>query len=544
MQDLKCFLVFVFLLLCYQQAWSQQFELVGTDATNSVCNGEIELLYPDVDELEQEFDYVWSTGETGTKHLTGLCPGYYTITITLPDGCVIDLSIQLSGTGCYMNLDNFLVEIRDYCSEKEPGGIRLTSEFGLTYNYLWSNSATGHAISGLGQGSYCVTITSPDSGNECQYNSCYTVNVNPACSKPGKASIEKPIESVAVKRKDPVLIVNEFGQGSTNGEAYLELLVIGGEDCETIDIRDFIIDDNNGIFSKTPQNEFGFSKGHIRFSSHQLWKSVPAGALILIYNDEAKSETIALSDDPFDDDQDHVYILPLSHALFQNYYGFPNADSPNVYNKNNGILQAAASHSSWESISVSAFADGIQVRYPDGTYCHGISFGNIDIIHGGPDELQLLSTSGENKVFLFNGADYRNQMDYTFHNLTDGAGSPGYPNNSTNEAYIENLCDEHSYELTATHRNNTSEFVTEIFPNPFNKQFFVNIDSKSDQERPIQIKLLNLLNQEILLESHVLLPGENSFTVKAPSGLVNGVYQVNIHEVDHVITSKRIIFSK
>ena len=422
----------------------------------------------------------------------------------------------------------------------------MSSAFGLTYGYSWSNGATGSSISGLVSGSYCVTITPSGggNGNECEKTSCYIVNANPACSKSGKSSIAQPIGNVAFASRDAQLIINEFGKGAINGEEYLELLVIGQENCETIDLRDFIIDDNNGIFSTTQQNIFGFSEGHIRFSNHQIWASVPVGSLILIYNNEAKAASITLPDDPFDEDKDHVYVLPLSHELFTNYYGFPNSNNPNDYRKDNGVTQPAINRLPWESMSVSAFADGIQVRYPNGTYSHGICFGNIDLINGGPDNLQLVSTSAENKVFFFNGTDYRNELDYTFQNIQDGAGSPGYANNSTNEAFIENMCDEVSNELIATLRNNHSEFITEVFPNPFNKQFFVNIDSEVDLERTIQIKLLNMLNQEVLLESHVLLPGENSFTIKPPSGLVNGVYQVNIHEDNKVISSKRIIFSK
>jgi len=121
MYDLKRFFIFVFMLFLFQQSWSQQFELAGTDATNSACNGEIQLVSTDV----EVFDYEWNTGETGSKHLTGLCPGFYSITITLPDGCIIDLSIQLSGTGCYMSLDNFSANIVDYCNGGEAGSIDM-----------------------------------------------------------------------------------------------------------------------------------------------------------------------------------------------------------------------------------------------------------------------------------------------------------------------------------------------------------------------------------------------------------------------------------
>lgn len=542
MYSLKLLLVFIFSLSFCQQIWSQQLELSGTDGTNSLCNGEIELLFSDV----EEFGFEWSTGETGNKHITGLCPGHYSITITLADGCVIDLSTQIGGTGCYMELDNFSEEIVEYCSNEQRGSISLSSEFDLPYNYVWSNGASGYSINELSSGTYCVTITPPESGNECGHNACYEVGNDPNCFDPknDKNVKSKSQESFATKERRTLLIVNELGKGIINGEEYLELLVAGAENCESADIREFIIDDNNGIFSLPEQNNFGFSKGHIRFSNHENWKSIPVGSLILIYNDQAKSEYITLADDPFDDNRDNIYVLPLSHSLFKNYYEFPNMENPDDYTKSNGVLQVAGDHPTWNSINASAFADGIQIRYPDGVYCHGISFGNIDLIHGGPDNLQLITTSGENKIFLFNGGDYRRRVDYTCHNAEDGAGSPGYANSNSNRAYIENLCSGENNELITQYRNTIPDLYTEIFPNPFSGQFFLNIDSKVEQEIPIQLKLLNLLNQEISQKYLILLPGKNSFTIKAPHTLINGIYQVNVYQGDQIIFSKRIAFAK
>jgi len=209
MHGLRFFIIFTFMLLFFQQSWSQEFELVGTNPTDGFCNGEIELVFTG----EEDFNYEWNTGETGNKRIGDICPGLYGITITLPDGCVIELELQLFGTGCYLAIDKFSVEIVDYCNDKNLGSISLTSGFGLPYDYLWSNESTGPSITNLTTGTYCVTITSPEGGeNECEVNICHRVKFDRSCSKSGKSMIDQPIGRVELEPKGALLIVNEWAQ--------------------------------------------------------------------------------------------------------------------------------------------------------------------------------------------------------------------------------------------------------------------------------------------------------------------------------------------
>ncbi|MEM7039935.1 MAG: hypothetical protein AAF570_23380, partial [Bacteroidota bacterium] len=50
-------------------------------------------------------------------------------------------------------------------------------------------------------------------------------------------------------------IVYEFSNGTTGSQEYIELVVIGpdgNENCGPVDLRGFIVDDNNGDFSCGP----------------------------------------------------------------------------------------------------------------------------------------------------------------------------------------------------------------------------------------------------------------------------------------------------
>ena len=93
------------------------------------------------------------------------------------------------------------------------------------------------------------------------------------------------------------LVVNEFSQGSP-GQEWIELVVVG--DCE-VDLRGWIIDDNNGIFTDCgPGNNIehgtfsghGVAPGHLRFSNNATWAAVKAGTVIVVYDDGAFTGTL------------------------------------------------------------------------------------------------------------------------------------------------------------------------------------------------------------------------------------------------------------
>ncbi len=90
------------------------------------------------------------------------------------------------------------------------------------------------------------------------------------------------------------IVINELSNGPSLAKEYVELLVIGNPDCSgipTLDIRGYYIDDNNGTFASG--NSTGIAGGCMRFRNTAFWQAIPAGTLIVIYNDEDVNATAA-----------------------------------------------------------------------------------------------------------------------------------------------------------------------------------------------------------------------------------------------------------
>ena len=107
-----------------------------------------------------------------TSGITGLCAGWYRVTVTDANGCSIidstEISEPLSMT-LTANIDS------SSCGQ-DDGKIAVYPINGTApYSFLWSPNPTGSVIDsleGIPQGSYCVTIT--DSKN-CPFDSCFVV---------------------------------------------------------------------------------------------------------------------------------------------------------------------------------------------------------------------------------------------------------------------------------------------------------------------------------------------------------------------------------
>ena len=108
------------------------------------------------------------------------------------------------------------------------------------------------------------------------------------------------------------LIINEVSQGSGNGE-YVELLVVGTLSCQTpaqcMDLRGFIIDDNNGYFASG--NGTGIASGALRFANNPIWSCILPGTLIVVYNDADRNTAIP-PDDISTNDGNCRLIIPAS----------------------------------------------------------------------------------------------------------------------------------------------------------------------------------------------------------------------------------------
>jgi gliding motility-associated-like protein len=134
-----------------------QIDISNTVVNNPDCNqtnGSISLTVVG-DPLG--YNFVWNTGAS-TQNLSGLGAGNYTVTVTGIGGCVDSASFNLIGGGIQAVVSSLDERV---CPGEQTGFINIdTSSFGGgTVSFLWSNGATTQNISGLGAGSYSLTVT-------------------------------------------------------------------------------------------------------------------------------------------------------------------------------------------------------------------------------------------------------------------------------------------------------------------------------------------------------------------------------------------------
>jgi uncharacterized repeat protein (TIGR01451 family) len=155
------------------------------------------------------FSYAW-TGPSGytasISNINKLFAGNYQVTVTDASGCVvsIDTTIHQPSTGA---IDITATVVPENPYPNKNGAIDISVTGGVApYTYSWINGATTEDISGLGGGTYSVTVTD---ANACSKTDFFTVN-----------SIGAPLSISFLDKKDAKC----FGENS--GEINLE--IIGG----------------------------------------------------------------------------------------------------------------------------------------------------------------------------------------------------------------------------------------------------------------------------------------------------------------------------
>lgn len=104
----------------------------------------------------EPYTYEWSNGEV-TQDLTGLSAGKYSLTVYDSKGCSATLTFSVSTTTFHVAR----TIVQPSCLGASDGSITLHEPVGGTtpYTYEWSTGDTGTSLTGLGAGSYSVTIT-------------------------------------------------------------------------------------------------------------------------------------------------------------------------------------------------------------------------------------------------------------------------------------------------------------------------------------------------------------------------------------------------
>lgn len=232
------------------------------------------------------------------------------------------------------------------------------------------------------------------------------------------------------------LIINEWSNGPSGNQEYYEF-VVAGQCGTTVDVRGYILDDNNGTFT-TPANYAGTSSGiapgHFRFSYAAQWASIPVGSLIVIYNNNDANPSLP-PDDPTDANTDSLYVIPHDNALFERCLSFPTSSSPDsIYTP---CTYSVAPLNGWGALSLRNSGDAIQVRNQDGSYYHGVSYGGSEIT-GGPNNLKLFTGSGSGRCGWFTDGDFFDVSNWNTGTVA-GNETPGIANNPLNAAWLSQM---------------------------------------------------------------------------------------------------------
>lgn len=127
-----------------------------TDETCGNGNGSIDIT---IQGFPNPQDYLWSTGAT-TQDVAGLSSGWYYVDISTAQfgGCAVTDSFYIGTTSGSLVIDS-LVAIDENCGGANGSVDAYISGGTMPYTYLWDNGATTEDISGLGTGTYTLTVT-------------------------------------------------------------------------------------------------------------------------------------------------------------------------------------------------------------------------------------------------------------------------------------------------------------------------------------------------------------------------------------------------
>ncbi len=359
---------------------------------------------------------------------TTTCPACSTPTNTITTGAVstapFDVecntstddtgTVGFTSTGTFTGGNVYTAQLSDasgsFASPTVIGTLTSTANSG-------SISITIPSTMDSGSG-YLIRVISDSPSTIGTSSAAFTINQNDAClpSLPATG-----------------LIINEWSNGPSGSKEYYEF-VVAGECGETVDIRGYILDDNNATFTNPADYDgtsSGIAPGHFRFTTAAQWANIPVGSVIVIYNeDDANADLPA--DDPTDADNDSLYVVPHTSTLFERCTTLPVSSSPDsVYTP---CTYATAPLTGWGALSLRNGGDAIQVRLPNGDYYHGVSYGTSEIT-GGPDNLKLFTGSGGGMAGWFNDGDPFDVSNWSSGTVA-GNQTPGTPNNAANAAWL------------------------------------------------------------------------------------------------------------
>lgn len=234
------------------------------------------------------------------------------------------------------------------------------------------------------------------------------------------------------------LVINEVSQGGQNPVVeYVELVVTGTNSCTSSsrDLRNWIIDDNNGIFK--PGAGSGIAAGCVRFKNIPFWQNIKIGTLILIYDDESTSTNPLIpANDLNANDGNCRLVIPYSNTTLIEKH----ATQPGISNSSfPGISTTFNSTNNWTSVlGMRNGGDAFQTRNPTNysQVSHAVSWGdntnNVVIYFSGDAQKHVFNM----KNLVDNNPS--NQANWTSDSTLNGE-TPGVGNSPQNSAWIATL---------------------------------------------------------------------------------------------------------
>ncbi len=239
------------------------------------------------------------------------------------------------------------------------------------------------------------------------------------------------------------IAINEISQGSNNGE-YIELVVVGPNDgcsVDCVDLRGWILDDNNGWHSTPPQSGNGIADGHIRFRNIALWSCVRVGSIIVIYNDTDVNPKVPAADET-DANSDCVYILPYNSNNFEHTTALPTLTNTSY------TPATYTTGGNWVTCIMKNADDTYQIINPANltTYHHAVSWGSNNFLPPPYTQPKVYFTGSASGNVMYMANQFATDPDNPYRtpnwvntNITTSNETPGLGNTPANIAWIDTL---------------------------------------------------------------------------------------------------------
>ena len=323
-------------------------------------------------------------------------------------------TVDFTSTGTFNGPNVYTAQLSDaagsFASPTDIGTLASTANSGTINITIPSNLATSS--------NYVIRIISDDPSTIGTTSASFTINQNAVCP------VSLPLTG---------LVINEWSNGPSGNEEYYEF-VVTGECGESVDIRGYILDDNNGTFTNPTDYDAtasGIAPGHFRFTYDPQWGNIPVGSVIVVYNAEEPNAALP-ADDPTDSNNDSLYVVPHTSTLFERCTTLPTSTAPDsIYAP---CVYATAPLTGWSPLSLRNSGDAIQVRTPAGNYYHGVSYGGPEMT-GGPHNLKLFTGSGSGMAGWFSDGDVFDVSNWSSGTVA-GNQTPGDANNAANFAWL------------------------------------------------------------------------------------------------------------